>query len=98
MRKRQVTVNVRVLEVRLGDTQVSAGGVSFLGGNPIIAGTGSQSIGIGFDSSTAISLPTSFLSTLTASITSGNAKVLTDPNLTVQEGKQLQLHLPMMLF
>jgi len=87
LRKRQVAVNVRVLEVSLNNGQTLGGGLTFPGGNPIIAGTGFQSIGIGFNSSQPITLPTAIIASLTASISNGNAKVITDPTLTVQEGE-----------
>jgi type IV pilus assembly protein PilQ len=87
LRRRQVNVNVRVVEVDLSNSQVGSGGINFINGNPIITGTGGQTIGIGLNSSAPLSLPTSFIATITAAITNGNAKVLTDPNLTVQEGE-----------
>jgi type IV pilus assembly protein PilQ len=87
LRKRQVTVNVRVVEVSLTNTQTTAGALDFAAdGNPDIQGA-STTIGIGFDSGKALSLPTSFLASLAAGTVNGNAKILTDPTLTVQEGE-----------
>jgi len=65
LRKRQVMVNVRVLEV--------------------VEST--NTLGISLTSNNPITLPTSFIASLTASIRNGSAKVITDPNLTVQEGE-----------
>jgi len=87
LRKRQVMVNVRVLEVAVSNGQTVGGGLTFPGGNPSITGTNAQSIGIGFNSNQPITLPTAILASLTASIRNGSAKVITDPNLTVQEGE-----------
>ena len=87
IRKRQVNVNVRVLEVSLSNGQTVSGGVAFRAGNPTITGTDSQSIGIRLDSGQPITLPTNLIANINASIVNGNAKILTDPSLTVQEGE-----------
>lgn len=90
LRKRQVIVNVRVVEVRLDKTQTIGGGLTTTGGNPSITQgivPAPNTLGITFSSSTPLSLPTSILATISASLTSGDAKILTDPNLTVQEGE-----------
>lgn len=42
--------------------------------------------------------PSRFLSRLQAQVTSGNAKILTDPTLTVQEGQQAQVNLTAEVF
>ena len=97
LRKRQVNVNVRVVEVNLGKIQTLSGAFTTTGGNPtIIQGTtfvAPNTIGIGFNSSTPLSLPTAILASLSASLESGNAKILTDPNLTVQEGETATISL-----
>jgi type IV pilus assembly protein PilQ len=87
LRKRQVNVNVRVVEVNIANDQTVGGGLTFPGGNPSITGTNAQSIGIGFNSSQPITLPTAIIANLTAAIANGSGKVLTDPSLTVQEGE-----------
>ncbi|MBD2178163.1 AMIN domain-containing protein [Pseudanabaena sp. FACHB-1998] len=87
LRKRQVTVNVRVLEVNLNNGQTVSGGLLLNGGNPTITGTGNQNIGITLNSGQPINLPTNLIANINASISNGNAKVLTDPSLTVQEGE-----------
>ena len=96
LRKRQVTVNVRVVEVALnpsGAGQTVSGGITTTGGNPTITQSPTKALGITFDSSSPITLPTSILANLTTSIDSGSAKVLTDPNLTVQEGETATISL-----
>ncbi len=91
LRKRQVMVNVRVLEVAVNNGQTLAGEFTSLGGNPSITqtatATSSNTLGITLSSNNPITLPTSFIAALTASISNGSAKVITDPNLTVQEGE-----------
>jgi type IV pilus assembly protein PilQ len=87
LRKRQVNVNVRVVEVNIANGQTVGGGLTFPGGNPSITGTNAQSIGIEFNSSQPITLPTAIIANLTAAIANGSGKVLTDPSLTVQEGE-----------
>ncbi|MFN5500923.1 MAG: secretin N-terminal domain-containing protein, partial [Pseudanabaena sp.] len=91
LRKRQVMVNVRVLEVSVNNGQTLAGEFTSLGGNPSITqtatATSSNTLGITLSSNNPITLPTSFIAALTASISNGSAKVITDPNLTVQEGE-----------
>jgi type IV pilus assembly protein PilQ len=86
LRKRQVTVNVRVVEVSLNSDQTVNGFLSTEGGNPSINQVG-NTLGINFASNQPITLPNSFAALLTANIQNGRAKVLTDPNLTVQEGE-----------
>ena len=91
LRKRQVMVNVRVLEVSITNGQTLSGGITSVGGNPSITQTpsvdGNNTLGISLTSNNPITLPTSFIATIQASITNGSAKVITDPNLTVQEGE-----------
>jgi type IV pilus assembly protein PilQ len=86
LRKRQVMVNVRVLEVAVNNGQTLSGGFTSVGGNPAIT-QNSNTLGISLSSNSPITLPTSFIASLTAAISNGNAKVITDPNLTVQEGE-----------
>jgi type IV pilus assembly protein PilQ len=91
LRKRQVTVNVRVVEVSINDGQTVVGSITSVGGNPTITQglsvDSTNTLGITFNSSSPITLPSSILASLTASVRNGSAKVLTDPNLTVQEGE-----------
>jgi type IV pilus assembly protein PilQ len=89
LRKRQVNVNVRIVEVNLTNKETITGGLTLTGGNPSITGTdaAAPSISIGFNSGTALALPTNLAAKLTAAIVNGNGKILTDPSLTVQEGE-----------
>ncbi|WP_103669726.1 secretin N-terminal domain-containing protein [Pseudanabaena sp. BC1403] len=91
LRKRQVMVNVRVLEVAINNGQTLSGGFTTTGGNPTITQglsvDSTNTLGISLSSNNPITLPTSFIASLQASIRNGSAKVITDPNLTVQEGE-----------
>ena len=91
LRKRQVMVNVRVLEVAVNNGQTLSGGITSFGGNPTITQSATtfsnNTLGISLSSNNPIALPTSFIAALSASISNGSAKVITDPNLTVQEGE-----------
>jgi type IV pilus assembly protein PilQ len=91
LRKRQVTVNVRVVEVAVNNGQTVGGNLTTVGGNPGLtqglSTTSTNTLGISLNSSQPITLPETLLASLTASIRNGSAKVITDPNLTVQEGE-----------
>jgi len=94
-RKRQVVINVRVVEVNLNGGligQTVAGSITSSGGNPSITASG-QVLGISFKSDSPITLPSAILASLTTSINNGQAKVLTDPSLTVQEGESASIAL-----
>jgi type IV pilus assembly protein PilQ len=91
LRKRQVMVNVRVLEVAITNGQTLSGGITSVGGNPSLTQglsvDSTNTLGISLTSNNPITLPTSFIASLQASIRNGSAKIITDPNLTVQEGE-----------
>lgn len=91
LRKRQVMVNVRIVEVAISNGETVSGGLTSIGGNPGIAQglsiDSTNTLGISLSSNNPITLPTAILASLTASVRNGSAKVLTDPNLTVQEGE-----------
>jgi type IV pilus assembly protein PilQ len=108
LRRRQVAVNVRVIDVNLnaldafgtsfsfalGNTGITSGsgvGVINFGGAtppgpspvqgvaplPVVSGLGTAGFGV----------PGNFLAQLFATVQTGNAKVLTDPTLIIQEGQ-----------
>jgi type IV pilus assembly protein PilQ len=110
IRRRQVTVNVRVVDVDLQSIDQFSANSSFGivdntravldAGTAVInfgrtgpastgLGSGLSTIGSALGASTggAFSFARNFLLQLQASITSGNAKILTDPTLLVQEGQ-----------
>ncbi|NJN32740.1 MAG: hypothetical protein HC824_21765 [Synechococcales cyanobacterium RM1_1_8] len=121
LRKRQVAVNVRVLDVNLNDINqsgtsfsfgiagnrfLSTGGVSVFnfdtsgddGRTPGVSGADIGTVGQGVvsaaQSATGFSnIANDFIAQLQANIQNGNAKVLTDPTLVVQEGQTASVQL-----
>ena len=110
IRRRQVTVNVRVVDVDLTSIDKFSASSSFGivdntravldAGNAVInfgnrtpaltgLGSGSNAIGSALGAATggAFNFAKNFLLQLQAAVTSGNAKILTDPTLLVQEGQ-----------
>ncbi|XGV95449.1 MAG: AMIN domain-containing protein [Leptolyngbya sp. BL-A-14] len=110
IRRRQVTINVRVVDVDLSSIDQFSANASFGivdntravldAGNAVInfgrtapagtgLGTGTSVVGSALGAATggAFNFAKNFLGQLQASITSGNAKILTDPTLLVQEGQ-----------
>jgi type IV pilus assembly protein PilQ len=121
LRRRQVAVNVRVIDVNLlafdragasfsfgiNDTQVSSTGglatINFGSKSPSFVGTetplnpsgllGSAPTAFNNFVGAASGFANRFLLQLQAAVTSGNAKVLTDPTLVVQEGQTANVDL-----
>ena len=90
LRKRQVAVNVRVLDVNLSNinninTSFSFGvddnSFGFSAGNAVI------------DFNSTGTVVEDFIASLRANVVSGNAKVLTDPTLVIQEGQTASVQL-----
>lgn len=117
VRRRQVAVNVRVIDIDLialerlgssfsfgvdGTQVVNTGGVAVVNFGsrlPAVTGLGNNPAAVGPPTAitdTSITSPgftTQFLLQLQAAVSSGNAKILTDPTLVVQEGQQAQVEL-----
>lgn len=115
VRRRQVAINVRVIDVNLSnidrastsfsfgidDTRIiqddGVGVINFGSDTPIGIGTAVDSLGnlirnnnlqgSGFD------FARNFLAQLRFAVTSGNAKILTDPTLVIQEGETAEVQL-----
>jgi len=101
LRKRQVAVNVRVIDVNLSNTNGTSASFSFdAGDNQIQFGAGQASIdfnnGFAFDNAIGLTNPglvDDFVASLQANIVSGNSKILTDPTLVIQEGQTASVQL-----
>ncbi|HSM82231.1 MAG TPA: AMIN domain-containing protein [Nodosilinea sp.] len=112
LRRRQVAVNIKIIDVnlsaidRFGISFSSAiGSTNFLstGGAGVINFGGQTPAGVatplspgsiaGNPASSAFSVPGEFLLQIQAQITNGNAKILTDPTLVVQEGQAASIAL-----
>nr|WP_199306787.1 type IV pilus secretin family protein [Pseudanabaena sp. FACHB-2040] len=107
LRRRQVAINVRVIDVNLNALDAFGTSFSFsLGNTGIASGGGVGVVNFGSNSPPAFGaaptttpipiqnpevgtfgLPGNFLLQLFATVQNGNAKVLTDPTLIVQEGQ-----------
>ena len=115
IRRRQVAINVRVVDVNLLGTDRASTSFSFgLGNNRVTSSNGVGVINFG-DSTPASSgldaasigssvlnnvarpgnfeFVNKFLAQLQIAVTSGNAKILTDPTLVVQEGQKAEVQL-----
>lgn len=105
IRRRQVAVNVRVIDVNLAETDNSNSSFSFgLGRTDFInqGGVGIINFGertpVGITGGIAtggrnLAIADNFLAQLQASVREGNAKILTDPTLVVQEGQTAEVQL-----
>lgn len=114
LRRRQVAVNVRIINVDLNATESFGTSFSLLAGNNTITNTagfglinfgtsqpGSAVNPAGFfgtpatitGSNALAAIANQFLVQLQAQVVSGNAKVLTDPTLVIQEGQTANLEL-----
>ncbi|MEM8604054.1 MAG: secretin N-terminal domain-containing protein [Cyanobacteria bacterium P01_H01_bin.121] len=89
LRQRQATINVKILDISLSDNRSLDTSFSF-GANNTFVQSSSGSAFIDFRNG-----PTSqkLLATITASVASGTAKVLSDPTLTVLEGQRAVVEL-----
>jgi len=100
-RRRQVAVNVKIVDVNLSATDDFNTSFSFGIGDSFVQNQGGTAI-INFGRNTSPAFPgggelqnftTRFLARLQAVVQSNNAKILTDPTLTVQEGQTAQVNL-----
>lgn len=85
-RRRQVAINVQIIDVDLTETEEFETSFTFGIGDTSFESDGG--LAIDFDDN----VPTT-LATLEAEVRSGNAQILTDPTLVVQEGQQASVNL-----
>jgi type IV pilus assembly protein PilQ len=89
-RRRQVSLNVKVVDITLNNANTIGTSLGFKSGDTVFNSTsGSAVVNFG----TAFSNPTQLLTNIQASITNGNGKILTDPTLVVQEGQRSTVNL-----
>ncbi|ARV61460.1 type II and III secretion system protein [Nostocales cyanobacterium HT-58-2] len=116
VRRRQVVVNVKIVDVNLQNTKNFNTSFSFGIGNNFFANDGGAAVlnfggsrpansGEVFNSLTSsptinnpqpenpLKFPRRLLASLQAQVTNGNAKILTDPTLIVQEGQSANVNL-----
>ncbi len=103
-RRRQVALNVKIVDVTLKDGATLTSSSSFQSGDTVVSADQGTAV-VNFGSTTPLgstltsttptvyNSATKFLSTIQASITNGNGKILTDPTLVVQEGQRSTVNL-----
>ncbi|MEL6902391.1 MAG: secretin N-terminal domain-containing protein, partial [Cyanobacteria bacterium J06606_4] len=93
IRRRQVAINLRVIDVNLDATEDFSASFSFGTGTTAIGQTGGVGV-IDFNFANGVAgLADGFLPRLEASITNGSGKIITDPTLVVQEGQTAAVQL-----
>ena len=100
-RRRQVAVNVKIVDVNLTAMDQANASLSFgIGNNFFQSSQGTATLNFGktnqpdFGGFQGLQVHSNrFLSVLQASITNGDSKILTDPTLIVQEGQQANVNL-----
>jgi type IV pilus assembly protein PilQ len=102
-RRRQVALNVKIVDVNLRDANTLNSSLSFQNGDTVVSSNqgaavlnfGSTPLGSTLNSFTpTVSNATSrFLASIQTSISNGNGKILTDPTLVVQEGQRSTVNL-----
>jgi type IV pilus assembly protein PilQ len=99
LRRRQVAVNVKIVDVNLTRENNFNTSFSFGVGNSSF-GVNSGSTGLAFNYGGGLATPisSSFILNLAAAIRSSNAKILTDPTLVVQEGERAIVNLSQEVF
>ncbi|MEM9264470.1 MAG: AMIN domain-containing protein [Cyanobacteria bacterium P01_F01_bin.13] len=90
LRRRQVAVNVRVIDVDLSAIEEFDTSLSFRAGD---FGFDSNNGDAQFGIRNLLNLPTSFILDINAQVRNGHAKILTDPTLIVQEGQDAAITL-----
>ncbi len=103
-RRRQVALNVKIVDVNLSNNNDFKSSLSFKSGDTVFTadqGTALLNFG-GQPSGSTIAVPANtankFLSTIQSQIISGNGKVLTDPTLVVQDGQRSTINLTQEVF
>lgn len=109
-RRRQVALNVRIVDVTLNNTNNVGSSLSFASGDTTVAvDQGNAQVNFGGAApigSTGVlsAVPaltgsvSKFLTSIQAQITNGNGKILTDPTLVVQEGQRSTVNLTQEVF
>ncbi len=92
LRRRQVAINLRVVDVNLSAIEDFDASFSF-GVNDSFVNQDNGVLGLAFDSTNPFNIARSFVAQLNASIVNGNSKIITDPTLIVQEGQDASVNL-----
>jgi type IV pilus assembly protein PilQ len=95
-RRRQVALNVRIVDVNLSHGDSFGSNLNFASGTSTFGSTGGSAV-LNFGGDVAANA-TRLITSITAKINSGNAKILTDPTLVVQEGQRSTVNLTSEVF
>ena len=90
LRRRQVAINVRVIDVDLNASEEFSAGFGFFDGE---LGANVTNGGLDFSINSLTNFAEQFILDLEASIQNNNAKIITDPTLIVQEGQDAAITL-----
>ncbi len=107
-RRRQVSLNVKIVDVNLSNLNSLDSSLSFQSGDTTFSsdrGVATVNFGGSSPAGSGIPLPgfggaaaSRFLSSIRAQVVSGNGKILTDPTLVVQEGQRSTINLTQEVF
>ncbi|MBE9063070.1 secretion system protein [cf. Phormidesmis sp. LEGE 11477] len=93
IRRRQVAVNLRVIDVNLNDSNSFGSQFSFGLGDTAVGQAGGVGLINFVGSGNPLGIAREFLAQLEASVQSSNAKIVTDPTLVIQEGQTAAVQL-----
>lgn len=91
LRRRQVAINLRVIDVNLSALERFDTSFSF-GVDDTFASQGNGLLTLAFNNN-PLNVARNFIAALEATITNGNSKIITDPTLIVQEGQDASVNL-----
>ncbi|MBF2056610.1 MAG: type II and III secretion system protein [Cyanobacterium sp. T60_A2020_053] len=98
LRRRQVAVNVRIVDISLGNDKSFGADFSFGVDNTSIDQTGGSLLLNFLTGAQGANLTRDFAARIQTTIATGNGKILTDPTLIVQEGQTAQIKLTQEVF
>jgi type IV pilus assembly protein PilQ len=99
LRKRQASVNVKIVDIDLGKKKDFDASLTFHPpGSSASFTVGGGGLSVKFGSPGSLPIANILTGNITASLTNSNAKILTDPTLIVQEGSSAQVNLTQEVF
>lgn len=98
LRRRQVALNVKIVDISLGNDKSFGADFSFGVDNTSIDQTGGSLLLNFLTGAQGANLTRDFAARIQTTIATGNGKILTDPTLIVQEGQQAQVKLTQEVF
>ncbi|WP_442786303.1 AMIN domain-containing protein [Leptothoe sp. PORK10 BA2] len=93
LRRRQVAINLRVIDVNLSALEEFSTSFSFGVDDVFARQNGEGVLDLVFNNANPLNIGRNFIAALNATITNGNSKIITDPTLIVQEGQDASVNL-----